>query len=137
MKYSLYIKIFENQQKQKDLEMIYTEDFEWVKTREKAKKYINLSQFCIQLDLILVCCVLMSACAMIMHPEIIFLKALTLALGVTSLIFCIIFNSIVIIKYNKYKNWQADYEKTYEYLNQISKIIEKREKINDLRRRNK
>lgn len=134
MKYGLYIKLFKDQQNKTDLEMIYTENFEWVKARDKANKYSRLLSFCVQLNMLLLCCVLMSASAMVVYPEILFLKALTFALSATSLIFCLIFNSVVLIKYNRYKNWQAEYEKTFEYLDQMAKIIEKgKTKKNDLR----
>lgn len=132
MKYGLYVKIFENKQKQKDLRMIYTEDFEWIRMRDKAKKYFSLLQFSFQLDVFLLCLALISACAMIVYPEITILKYLTLTLSATIFAICIIFNSIVLLKYNRYKNWQKEYESTFEYLKQMSEIIERGEKKNDL-----
>jgi len=126
MRYNLYVKIFTNERGEKDLEMIYTENPNWVKQRDKARRSAHLLEFSIQLAMILSSLAIMALCATINFPEIIFLQALTISLSVTTLIYILFFNTVIFIRYQKLKNWQIEYEKTFEYLRQIAQILEKR-----------
>lgn len=135
MKYDLYVKIFEDEKGEKDLKMIYTENFDWVKQRDKAQKSAHLLEFNIYLCLLLCSFTLMALCAFIVYPEILFLKALAIAFAITTLIYALTFNTVILIRYQKLKNWKIEFETTFEYLNQMAKIIEKRRTLNDIRRR--
>ena len=137
MKYGLYVKIFKDEQGKKDVEMIYTENFEWVKRRDKSKKLLQLLEFGIQFSLLLVFLDIIFLCLMTVNYDIYFLKECTLFLCLLTILFTIFFNGINLIKYQKAKKWQKEFEETYEFIVQMAQLIEKRErrKNNDIRRR--
>ena len=137
MKYGLYVKIFKDKEGKKDVEMIYTENFEWVKRRDKSKKLLKLLEFGVQFSLLLVSLDIIFLCLMAVNYDIYFLKECTLFLCLWTILFTIFFNGINLIKYQKAKKWQKEFEETYEFIVQMAQLIEKRErrKNNDIRRR--